>query len=190
MKKWWICFVLVWLTADAALARWWWLRRREHQAELYIREASRRYHVDPALIKAVVWKESGFRPWVRGRSGELGLMQVGSLAAGEWASAEKIPRFQREHLLHPGTNTMAGSWYLARLLRRYRHLDNPAAFALADYNAGRTHVLRWIRGNTVTNAAAFVTSIDFPSTRAYVGAVLARRDKYRRAYEPPSATPP
>ena len=37
----------------------------------------------------------------------------------------------------PGSNTLAGAWYLAKLLRRYPHADDPLSYALADYNAGR-----------------------------------------------------
>jgi soluble lytic murein transglycosylase len=184
MKKWWICFFLACVAFDAGLACWWSLRRREIQAEELIRKAASRYKVDPALVKAVAWKESVFHPHARGQSGELGLMQVGSLAAREWAAAERVRDFHHEQLLHPGSNVMAGTWYLARLLQRYPQTDNPAAFALADYNAGRSHVRRWIKGQALTNASAFLTSIDFPSTRAYVVAVLARREKYRGHFTP------
>ena len=40
----------------------------------------------------------------------------------------------------PAKNTLAGTWYLRKLLGRYQQTDNAMAYALADYNAGRTHV--------------------------------------------------
>ena len=46
---------------------------------------------------------------------------------------------------------MAGTWYLRKLLRRYPRADDPVVYALADYNAGRTHVLRWNKGPAATN---------------------------------------
>ena len=44
-------------------------------------------------------------------------------------------------LYDPAKNTMAGSWYLRKLIGRYGNTDNPLAYALADYNAGRNNVL-------------------------------------------------
>jgi len=41
--------------------------------------------VEPALIKAVAWRESKFDTHARGRAGEIGLMQLREEAAQEWA---------------------------------------------------------------------------------------------------------
>lgn len=182
MKVWWIWLVVAWVAADAWLARWWWLLRRENRAEAHVRFAAGKYGVDPALVKAVAWRESRFKEDARGAAGELGLMQVGALAAEEWAGAERLANFRHEDLLDPRSNTLAGTWYLARLLRRYPATDNPAAYALADYNAGRANVLRWIKGEASTNSAAFLASIDFPMTRDYIESVLKRRELYRQNF--------
>jgi hypothetical protein len=40
-------------------------------------------------------------------------------------------------------------------------------------------VLKWLDGPAATNSAAFVRQIGFPSTRAYVRAVIGRREDYR-----------
>ena len=117
---------------------------REHSQDRHILAAARKYGVEPALIKAVVWRESRFNPRARGTRGEVGLMQLREAAAGEWATAEGVRLFSLTQLFDPAQNTQAGTWYLRRLLRRYPHTDNPLLYALADYNAGRTHVLRWI----------------------------------------------
>jgi soluble lytic murein transglycosylase len=97
----------------------------------------------------------------------------------EWSTSQGVLGFELEHLFDPGTNTLAGTWYLARLLRRYARTDDPLPYALADYNAGRGHVLRWNKGVAETNAAAFVEQIGFPGTRKYVENVVRRRDEYR-----------
>lgn len=161
------------------LGRWWTGVLRERRVEAHIDAASRRYGVDPALIKAVVWRESRFRPEARGKAGEVGLMQVGALAAQEWANAERVPGFDHGALLDPRSNVLAGTWYLSHLLRRYIDTDDPAPYALADYNAGRSNVRRWILGPARTNSALFLAQIDFPGTRRYVADVLKRREEYR-----------
>lgn len=157
--------------------RWW-----EGRYDEVIAAAARRYQVDPALLKAVIWQESRFRADARGRAGELGLMQIRPPAAGEWAQAERVTPFAHAQLIDPGTNTLTGAWYLAKLLQRYRETDNPLSYALADYNAGRTHVLRWLLGSASTNSAAFLAQMDFPGTRRYVLAVSRRYDRYRELH--------
>lgn len=182
--------LLKWLMVGAmvfafgALAIWQALRTyREHSHDKHILAAAQKYAVDPALVKAVIWRESRFYPKARGSSGEIGLMQIRELAAEEWAAAEKIPFFAHEHLYDPAKNILAGTWYLRKLLRRYPHTDNPAVFALADYNAGRTHVLRWNKGAANTNSAAFLNQMDYPGTRAYIISVLQRQQHYRRTWK-------
>jgi len=174
-----MALLIVWIGLDAWLARWWWLARRERRAEIHLTAAAIRYSVEPALVKAVAWQESRFREDVRGSAGEMGLMQVGRLAAEEWAAAERIRPFQHQDLLDPALNARAGTWYLAKLIRRYSRTDRPEAYALADYNAGRANVLRWIGGSAATNSAAFLETMDFRSTRAYIEAILRQRDRYR-----------
>lgn len=152
---------------------------REDSQDEYILAAARKYGVDPALIKAVVWRESSFNPNVRGDAGEIGLMQVGRLAAEEWAEAERKSFFQHADLFDPAKNTQAGTWYLRKMLRRYAHTDQPMVFALADYNAGRSNVLRWNKDAASTNSTAFLQKMDFPGTRGYIESILKRYQKYK-----------
>ena len=157
--------------------------RREHSQDVHILAAARRYGLEAALIKAIVWRESYFDARVRGRAGEVGLMQITELAAEEWAEAERLPNFQHFQLFDPSQNVRAGSWYFRKLLGRYLRTDNPFAYALADYNAGRTHVLRWSKGAAATNSALFLAQIDFPGTKRYVESVLQRYNHYRPSFQ-------
>src|SRR2546422_4249728 len=154
----------------------------ENSQDAHILAAARKYAVDPALVKAVVWRESWFNPHVKGRKGEIGLMQIRQDAASDWAKAEHTLLFTRQQLFDPGKNTLAGAWYLHKLLRRYQQTDDPLPYALADYNAGRAHVLQWAKGVAATNSAAFVEQISFPTTRAYVQSVMKRYQRYRRVF--------
>jgi soluble lytic murein transglycosylase len=106
-------------------------------------------------------------------------MQLREEAAQEWADAERLDKFAHEHCLDPGTNTMAGAFYLHKLLKRYRNADDPVPFALADYNAGRANVLKWLTGPAATNSAVFIEQIGFPSTREYVKVIMRRAKRYR-----------
>jgi soluble lytic murein transglycosylase len=152
---------------------------RDHRFDAVIVAAARRYQVNPSLVKAVVWRESRFNPEARGTAGELGLMQIREDAALEWASSEHLTGFDHVACLDPMTNTLAGTWYLNKLLHRYQQSDDPIPYALADYNAGRGNVLKWRNGTGMTNSAAFIGQIGFPGTKAYVLAILRRCQYYR-----------
>jgi len=106
-------------------------------------------------------------------------MQLQEAAAQEWADAEHITSFEHEHCLDPVTNTLAGTWYLKKLLKRYAQTDDPLPYVLADYNAGRGNVLKWNTGPAATNSALFIQQIRFPGTRGYVQTIIRRRNFYR-----------
>jgi soluble lytic murein transglycosylase len=177
MKRWRNVLVMVLI---GVLALKGWLYWREHRFDSAIAEAAKRYQVDPALIRAVIWRESDFHPDVRGRAGELGLMQIRDPADSEWASAEHIQHFDHADCLDPLTNVLAGTWYLKRVLRHYGQADDPLPFGLAEYNAGRGNVLKWLAGDSATNSAEFMARIGFPGTRLYVQRIIERYQRYRQ----------
>jgi len=57
------------------------------------------------------------------------------------------------------------------------------AYALADYNAGRSNVLKWNNDAAETNSAAFIENIDFPTTKEYVKAVKEKFEAYQGQLE-------
>ena len=167
------------LAAGVALFYFWHEKRLEKKFSPQIHAAAARFEVDPMLVKAVVWRESRFNPNARGTRGEIGLMQIQEIAAQEWADAEHDTNFIHAQCFDPGTNTLAATFYLARLLKRYTKTDDAVPYALADYNAGRGNVLKWNTGAAATNSAAFIAQIGFPGTRNYVQSVMRRRAIYR-----------
>jgi soluble lytic murein transglycosylase len=189
VKRRWILVLLAALLLDALLGFWWWRGWRERNYDALILAAARQYSVDPALVKAVVWRESRFDSRARGRKGEIGLMQIREEAAQEWAGAEGIQAFRHPQLFDPSKNTLAGTWYLGKLLKRYAATDNPVPYALADYNAGRANVRKWNKGIAATNSGAFIRQIDFPSTRDYVRSVMKQYARYRKNFPPQSGAP-
>jgi soluble lytic murein transglycosylase len=178
--KWWLLVVIFLGGLIALIERY--RTYRENSQDVPILASARKYRVDPALIKAVVWRESWFNPRIKGRKGEIGLMQIREKAAEEWSQSEHVLLFTHQQLFDPAKNTLAGAWYLRKLLGRYQATDDAVPYALADYNAGRVRVLQWAKGAAVTNSAAFVEQIGFPTTRDYVRAVMKRRNHYRQAF--------
>ena len=147
-----------------------------------IRDAAAKYGIDPWLIKAIAWRESEFRPGKQGTKGERGLMQVGEAAAADWVRAHKVQTFRPTDLFSPSMNLEIGTWYFKQALQRWAGKNDPIPFALAEYNAGKRHVTRWI-DSTKLGASATAddlrTHIDYPKTRAYVNTILKRRAYYQ-----------
>jgi soluble lytic murein transglycosylase len=180
--KWWL-FGIIFL---GGLVSWiqGWRSYREHSQDEVIVAAGAKYGVDPALVKAVVWRESWFNPRATGSSGEVGLMQIMKDTANDWATAERFTLYAHSQLYNPAKNTECGAWYLRRLLTRYRHTDNPVVYALAAYNAGPSRVARWSQGAAATNSFELVRQMNFPGTRKYVESVTKRYEYYRRTFQP------
>ena len=156
--------------------------RLQTRYDALIAPVAARLGLDPLLIRAIIWRESRFQPDVRGLNKERGLMQVTPGVAEEWAQTTHSAPIALDQLFDPATNIAIGSWYFARLLHHWQETDNPTAFALAEYNAGRTNALRWIDPADPEAAAAFQRRISFPSTHRYVEAILGKYDEYRRGY--------
>src|SRR5881394_2093226 len=89
--KWWLFAIIILGGLVTFIERW--RVFREHSQDKVILAAGARYGVDPALIKAVVWRESWFNPRARGTSGEVGLMQIREPTAKDWAQAERVQVF-------------------------------------------------------------------------------------------------
>jgi soluble lytic murein transglycosylase len=155
---------------------------RFQQYDRLIRTVAAEHHLDPMLVKAVVWRESRFDPQKYGSARERGLMQVSEKAANEWAHENKIDNFHVERLFDPKTNLEAGAWYLHRAFGHWGNQPDAMPFALAEYNAGASRAQRWGGGDgaAAMPARAFLNNINFPGTRKYVDSIIARYQFYKR----------
>ena len=151
------------------------LVRRSHVFDPYIIREARRQRLSPALVSAVIWRESKYDPQARGEAGEIGLMQVTPAAAADWSAQQQADDFEPDQLWDPRVNITVGTWYLARAVRYWdsRNCKDPIPFALAEYNAGRRNARRWA-DQAGTDARAFVDAIQFDTTRRYVEEILQR----------------
>jgi len=140
---------------------------------------ARLYHLDPALVAAVIYEESQFDPSARSGAGAVGLMQLLPDTARGIALHTGGTRFDpATDLLDPDLNVRYGCWYLRHLREKYAAYPNGDELALAAYNAGQTNVDRWIEGTSRGQPVR----IRFAETRDYVADVERLQKLYRRAY--------
>ena len=149
--------------------KWYERLRYPLRYETIIRGHARNYRLEPALLAAVIYQESRFRPDARSPSGALGLMQLQPATARGIALRTGGIRFRVDDLLDPEINVRYGSWYLRHLLDKYGDEET----ALAAYNAGQTNVDRWRREGR---------GIAFAETRHYVRRVRELKAVYERAH--------
>src|SRR4051794_24501119 len=137
-----------------------------------IRQQARDKDLDPALIAAVIYRESKFRD-VTSSAGAKGMMQILPDTAKFIAFKSGGTDFELRDLANPQINIAYGSWYLRYLLDRYG--GNTTA-AVAAYNAGHENVDRWGGRNLK------MADIRFPETADYTSDVLEKRDDYAKEY--------
>jgi soluble lytic murein transglycosylase len=134
-----------------------------------VRGHAANYHLDPALLAAVIEAESKFDSNARSDAGAVGLMQLTPQTAEGIAQYTGGHNFRLSDLTNPEINVRYGAWYLRHLLDKYRD----ERLALAAYNAGQENVNRWVAAGE---------GIQFEETRAYVDRVERLKKIYRRSY--------
>lgn len=151
--------------------------RREEMVLPFIRQAAQKHGLSVSLVRALVWKESRFQTDAVGSKGETGLMQVTSGAVADWAAATRNPVPTRTELFTAETNLDIGCWFLARALSRWKGYTAQELLALAEYNAGRTKVVKeWAPEDPAD--PLLPEQITFPSTQSYVRQIQSRRAYY------------
>lgn len=122
----------------------------EEQLQALVAAAAREHGVDPALVRAVIRRESASVPCAVSPKGAQGLMQL-------MPSVQS--RFGVTQPFDPAANIGAGTRYLKELITRYK---GNLSLVLAAYNAGPQRV---------DDAGGKVP--DISETKSYVAAILA-----------------
>lgn len=125
--------------------------------ERIIEQATRRFNVDPLLVKALIKAESNFDQAAVSRKGAQGLMQLMPETANDMAVTNPFS---------PEENIFGGTQYLSLLLKRFKQ---DRTLAIAAYNAGPEAV------------ETYGGVPPFPETQSFVDKVLKIHKQYASA---------
>lgn len=114
-----------------------------------------RYEVDPHLVRAIIFAESGYNPRAKSKKGARGLMQLMP------STAESLGV---QDIYDPEENIDGGVRYFRSLLDRF---EGDVQLALAAYNAGSRHVRN------------YEGVPPFRATRLYIKKVLKFHKKFK-----------
>lgn len=120
-----------------------------------IQQASRRFNVDPLLVRAVIKAESDFDHRAVSKKGAQGLMQL---------MPQTATKMKVGNPFNPEENIFGGTRYLSLLLERF---NNDESLALAAYNAGPEKV------------KDYQGIPPYPETKSFVRKVLAYYERLR-----------
>ncbi len=143
-----------------------------------VAKASAKHGVPPQLIKAIIWQESRYKPYVRGKAGEIGLMQIRpETAVVEWQRGNRLSFTPTEsQLFDPENNIDIGTWYLAWTAKHWKGYKSQLMLQIAEYNAGYSNAKKWKPAKPDTEMK--LSDITFKSTRTYVENVMAKMKEY------------
>ena len=149
--------------------------RLAHETEILA--SAKEFDLEPSLVCAVIFTESGFHPEAKSGAGALGLMQLMPATGLEEAELLHIEGTTEQGLMEPSLNIRLGCCYLRKLLDEFGNEN----VALAAYNAGPGRVRQWLKEYGVKEDGSLLY-IPYPETNKYVGRVQSAKGVYERLY--------
>jgi len=175
------------------------IRTRAQKISAFVYTFSEQYHLDPALVFAIIHTESYFNPTAASHANAFGLMQLVPESGGRDAykavfDKDGIPT--RKFLFNPENNVNLGCAYVDLLMNNYlKKVEDPLSrqyLAIAAYNTGPGNVARAYTGNQRVSSAMgsvnqktasenyeyLVANLPYQETRDYLKRVIERSAMY------------
>lgn len=153
-----------------------WLYPRPYREEVQAEAAE--FGLDENLVYAVMKAESGFDERAQSHAGAQGLMQL-TPQTFQWIASLYPPEHGGDNILDPRDNIHCGCALLRLLLDRYAGQEE----ALCAYNAGIGTVDGWLSGDAYSDDGAFLHTVPYPETAAYVKKTTQYRERYEALYK-------
>lgn len=137
---------------------------------------------DPALMNAIIRKESGFNPYAVSGAGARGLMQLMPKTAQIIAKDLGLEIDVADLTKNPAMNVKLGAAYFEQKLKRFQ---GNKEITLSGYNAGPLYSDKWLKryGDPRLGEIDLLTWIElipFSETRSYIRRVMANYGVYQK----------
>jgi soluble lytic murein transglycosylase len=133
----------------------------------------------PYWLESIMRKESGYDPHVLSYADAYGLLQMIPPTTRRVARALGIP-YTNDLLWDPEANIRTGSWYIGRLLAKFK---GQAPIGAGAYNSGPSPWMRWLDQWGDRPMDEFIELIPFRQTREYAKKVTENYARYIYLYD-------
>jgi soluble lytic murein transglycosylase len=130
-------------------------------------------------LYSIMRKESGFDRHVLSYADAQGLLQMIPATTKRVAAALGLP-YDPGKLYDPEFNIMTGSWYIGRLLSKFK---GQIPLGAGSYNSGPRPVMKWLDQNGDRPIDELVELVSYTQTREYMKKVTENYARYVYLYE-------
>jgi soluble lytic murein transglycosylase len=130
-------------------------------------------------LYAIMRKESGFKPHTLSYADAQGLLQMIPATTRRVASQLKLP-YDAGRLYEPEYNIQTGSWYIGRLLQKFK---GQIPLGAGSFNSGPRPVMRWVDQHGDREIDELVELVPYVQTREYMKKVTENFARYQYLYE-------
>jgi soluble lytic murein transglycosylase len=130
-------------------------------------------------LQSIMRKESGFDPHVLSYADAIGLLQM-IPPTTKRVVAELGIDYTTDLLYDPVLNIKTGSWYIGRLLSKFK---GQIPFGAGSFNSGPRPVMKWLDKNGERPVDEFVELVSYRQTREYMKKVTETYARYMYLYE-------
>jgi soluble lytic murein transglycosylase len=143
-----------------------------------VQQEATKHGLDPALIWAIMRKESTFYPRAISTSNAKGLMQV---VPSTWEWLAELQKETPGDPFDPATNIRYGAFYLRWLLD---YLEGDEELVIVSYNRGQGYIKRLLESEFVAgNKDDLYREIDTLEAREYLQEVTLNYEIYKELYK-------
>jgi len=129
-------------------------------------------------LLSIMRKESGFDPHVVSYADAQGLLQMIPATSLRVSKELGVP-YDPGKLYEPDYNIKLGSWYIGRLLQKFK---GQIPFGAGSFNSGPRPVMKWLDQYGDREVDELVELVPFTQTREYMKKVTENYARYRYLY--------
>lgn len=146
--------------------------------ESEIKKYSDKFGVDRYIITALIKAESNFNSKAVSSAGAYGIMQLTKDTFDYCMKSLNIKTSENE-VFNDEKNIMAGTWYMAQMLKKY---NGDITCSVAAYNAGAANVDKWLKNGEYSEDGKKLSYIPFGETQRHVKKIKVYMRIYKLLY--------